>query len=151
MSSQHPEPRPEQAPWDSGGPAGGPSGGTAATTLPPPAEAELSTTAANEVVGVTSWRTPVVLGLLSLVALLLFGLNAPDNTVSFRVSEAGDLFRVPDLVVHGVLWGWLTVAVLALAVDLLMSLLQKQVTSAGLGGRRRADPRAGHRERAGHR
>src|SRR5690606_13828266 len=25
----------------------------------------------------------------------------------------GDLFGVPDLVVHGVLWGWLTVAVLA--------------------------------------
>ena len=69
--------------------------------------------AAPEVVGVTDRRTPVVLGLLSLVALLLFGLNAPDNTVSFRVSEAGDLVRVPDLVVHGVLWGWLTVAVLA--------------------------------------
>jgi simple sugar transport system permease protein len=117
MSSQHPGPRPEPAPWASGSTASSAAdstpGGTAAATLPPPAEAELSTTAANEVVGVTSWRTPVVLGLLSLVALLLFGLNAPDNTVSFRVSEAGDLFRVPDLVVHGVLWGWLTVAVLA--------------------------------------
>lgn len=33
--------------------------------------------------------------------------------------------------------GAILVAVLALAVDLLMSLLQKQVTSAGLGGRRR--------------
>ena len=84
MSSQHPEPRPEQAPWDSGGPAGGQAGGTAATTLPPPAEAELSTTAANEVVGVTSWRTPVVLGLLSLVALLLFVITLVLNVLAGR-------------------------------------------------------------------
>ncbi|GGG42666.1 hypothetical protein GCM10011374_01320 [Kocuria dechangensis] len=104
MSSKHPTPRHDQAPWA--------SGSTAAGVAPPPFENELSTAAANEVVGVRSWRTPVVLALLSLVALALFGFNAPDNRVGFRVSEAGDLFRVPDLAVHGVVWGWLTVAVL---------------------------------------
>lgn len=106
MSSQEPTPRRDSAPW-----AGG---STAATAALEPAEDGRSTAAAGEVVGVgvTSRRTPVVLALLSAVALVLFGLNAPDNRVGFRVSEAGDLFRVPDLVVDGVLWGWLTVAVL---------------------------------------
>ena len=110
MSPQQPTPRPEQAPRA--------AGSTAAGTAPrPPAEAELSTAAANEVVGVPSRRTPVVLALLSLVGLALFGLNAPDTRVGFRVSEADDLFQVPDLAVDGVVWGWLTVvALLALTV-----------------------------------
>ncbi len=107
MSSQEPNPQHESAPWAGGSTA---AAGTATDTAP--AESELSTAAANEVVGVTSWRTPVVLALLSAVALVLFALNAPDNRVAFRVSEDGDLFRVPDLAVNGVVWGWLTVAVL---------------------------------------
>lgn len=107
MSSQEPTPQPESAPW-----AGGSTATTAADTATALAEAELSTAAANEVVGVTSWRTPVVLALLSAVALVLFALNAPDTRVAFRVSEDGDLFRVPDLAVNGVVWGWLTVVVL---------------------------------------
>ncbi|MUN62512.1 ABC transporter permease [Kocuria sediminis] len=106
MSSQEPTPQHENAPWADGSTA------TTSATATAPAEAELSTAAANEVVGVTSWRTPVVLALLSAVALVLFGLNAPDNRVAFRVSEDGDLFRVPDLAVNGVVWGWLTVVVL---------------------------------------
>lgn len=104
MSSQEPTPQRDRAPW-----AGG---STATDSAPAPAGSEGST-AAGEVVGATSRRTPVVLALLSAVALVLFGLNAPDNRVGFRVSEAGDLFRVPDLVVDGVVWGWLTVAVLS--------------------------------------
>ncbi|MGQ1837480.1 ABC transporter permease [Kocuria turfanensis] len=109
MSSQEPTPQHESAPWD-----GGSTATTTATTgtATAPAESELSTAAANEVVGVTSWRTPVVLALLSAVALVLFALNAPDNRVAFRVSEDGDLFRVPDLAVNGVVWGWLTAVVL---------------------------------------
>lgn len=104
MSSQDPAPHRDEAPW-----AGG---STATGTAAPREEAELSTTAANEVVAVPGRRTPLVLGLLGLVALVLFGLNAPDRSVSFRVSGPGDLFRVPDLVVHGAVWGWLSVAVL---------------------------------------
>ena len=110
MSSQDPAPRRDEAPWAAGSTA---AGRTGTGTVVPRDEADLSTTAANETVGVTNHRTPVLLGLLSLVALVLFGVNAPDRSVSFRVSDPGDLFRVPDLVVHGVVWGWLTVAVLA--------------------------------------
>ncbi|MFI7584409.1 ABC transporter permease [Kocuria sp. M1N1S27] len=105
MSSQHPEPGPGQALRA--------AGSTATEALPPRTGAERSTAAAGEVVGVTSRRTPVLLAVLTLVGLVLFGLNAPDRTVGFRVSEAGDLFRVPDLEVGGVVWGWLTVVVLA--------------------------------------
>ncbi|MCD1144843.1 ABC transporter permease [Kocuria sp. LUK] len=109
---QHRDDAPWAAPAAGGArPEGTRPGATASTTAVP--GAGLSTAAANEVVGARNRRTPLVLGLLSLVALVLFGLSAPDNAVRFRVSEDGDLFRVPDLVLHGVAWGWTTVAVLA--------------------------------------
>lgn len=61
-------------------------------------------------------KGPVLCTVFALVSLLVFALNAPSGPVRFRISEAGQRFSVPDLVVSAPFWGWAaTLAMIALA------------------------------------
>ncbi len=62
---------------------------------------------------VRSWKTPILLAVLAVVALLVFGAGAPRNNVTFRLSDPGDAIVLPDLVLPAVATGWLTAVVLA--------------------------------------
>lgn len=62
---------------------------------------------------VRSWTTPIVFTVFTVLALVVFGLNAPDAAATFRVSTEADAFRIPDLVADGAVGGWIVTAILA--------------------------------------
>lgn len=65
---------------------------------------------------VRNWKTPILLSVLGLLALLVFALGAPANDVTFRLSDPGDSMVLPDLVLSAPLIGWFTtLGMLALA------------------------------------
>lgn len=66
---------------------------------------------------VRNWKNPVILSVVALVSLLVFALGAPDNDVTFRLSEEADRFVLPSIVVSAPVIGWVTsLAMVALAV-----------------------------------
>lgn len=80
-------------------------------------ETELATSAANRAVGVRTLRPALGLGVLALLALLVFALGASGQAVQFRLSGDDDAVRLPDLTVPSAPWGWfVAVALAALAV-----------------------------------
>ncbi|NHU85296.1 ABC transporter permease [Kocuria sp. JC486] len=60
----------------------------------------------------TARRAPLGFAVLALVSFVVFALGAPDGSVTFRISGDGDLFRIPDVVVPGLLTEWLITALL---------------------------------------
>jgi simple sugar transport system permease protein len=63
-----------------------------------------------------TWKTPVVLGVLGLVAFIFFGLMGPNQTAKFGISTGGDFFQLPALEVPAFLGGLvLSVVLLGLA------------------------------------
>ncbi|MGM0929876.1 MAG: ABC transporter permease [Actinomycetota bacterium] len=63
---------------------------------------------------VRNWKTPVILAVLAVLALLVFAIGAPDNSVTFRLSDPRDAVVLPNIVLSAVVTGWVT-AVLMLA------------------------------------
>ncbi|MEO5778746.1 ABC transporter permease [Arthrobacter oryzae] len=63
-----------------------------------------------------TWKLPVTLGLLGIVAFVFFGLLGPDKTAKFGISSGGDFFQLPAIEVPAALGGTvLSVILLALA------------------------------------
>jgi simple sugar transport system permease protein len=62
---------------------------------------------------VRSWKTPILLGVLALTAIVAFGAGAPRNNVTFRLSDPGDAIVLPDLVLPAAATGWITGLLLA--------------------------------------
>lgn len=63
-----------------------------------------------------TWKTPVMLSLLALVALVFFGFMAPRQTASFGISTGSDFFQLPALAVNAFAAGLvLSVIMLGLA------------------------------------
>jgi simple sugar transport system permease protein len=54
-----------------------------------------------------TWKTPVMLGVLGLVAFVFFGLMGPHQTAKFGISTGGDFFQLPALEVSAFLGGLL--------------------------------------------
>jgi ABC-type uncharacterized transport system permease subunit len=52
-----------------------------------------------------TWKTPVMLGVLGLVAFIFFGLMGPNQTARFGISTGGDFFQLPALEVPAFLGG----------------------------------------------
>lgn len=81
---------------------------------PQPGDAEpgkLQTISAKPV----TWKTPVLLGALGIVALVFFGLLAPDRTATFGISTGSDFFQLPALDIHAMAGG-ITLSVLMLGL-----------------------------------
>lgn len=52
----------------------------------------------SDAVAVRSWKLPILLGVLALFAVVVFILLGPSGTATFRISQQGDAWQVPDLV-----------------------------------------------------
>ncbi|WP_269938146.1 ABC transporter permease [Arthrobacter sp. HY1533] len=52
----------------------------------------------SDAVAVRSWKLPILLGVLALFAVVVFILLGPSGTATFRISQDGDAWQVPDLV-----------------------------------------------------
>ena len=89
-----------------------PSGPTSGSPEPAP-EAALATSAANRAVGVRTLRPAIGLGVLALVSLIVFALNASGQRVDFRFSNDGGAIRLPDVSVPSAPYGWVVTIVLA--------------------------------------
>ncbi|MHA7239421.1 ABC transporter permease [Arthrobacter sp. TMS1-12-1] len=63
--------------------------------------------------GVRSWKTPIILAVVAVLSLLVFALGAPDNDVTFRLSEDGDAIVLPAIVVSASVVGWITALAMA--------------------------------------
>lgn len=63
-----------------------------------------------------TWKTPVLLTALGIVAFVFFGLMGPNQTASFGISSSGDFFQLPAIEVPAFLGGMvLSVVMLGLA------------------------------------
>ncbi|WP_347110283.1 ABC transporter permease [Paenarthrobacter sp. S56] len=62
-----------------------------------------------------SLKVPVSLGVLALVALVFFGLLGPGQTAEMKISDPGDTFQVPALLIPGQVGG-IVLAILLLAM-----------------------------------
>ncbi|MEC5200076.1 ABC-type uncharacterized transport system permease subunit [Arthrobacter sp. PL16] len=71
---------------------------------------------------VRSWKTPVILSVVALFALLVFALGAPGNEVTFRLSEENDPIVLPSIVVSAPVIGW--IAALAMAALAVLAILR---------------------------
>lgn len=84
-----------------------------ATSAPGTPEEALATAAANRNVGVRTLRPAIGLGVLALVCLVFFALNAARGSVEFRLSDARDAVVLPNVSVPVTGYGWLVTVVLA--------------------------------------
>ncbi|MCG2620644.1 ABC transporter permease [Arthrobacter sp. I2-34] len=67
---------------------------------------------------VRNWKTPIILSVLAVFALVVFALGAPANSVTFRLSDPSDAVVLTDLVLSAPVTGWIC-AVLMLAAAVL--------------------------------
>ncbi len=81
-------------------------------TAPPPAKEQAGTVSDKPV----TWKLPVLLAALGLVAFVFFGILGPDKTAKFGISSGGDFFQLPVIEVPAALGGTvLSVILLGLA------------------------------------
>jgi len=93
---------------------------TATSPLPGKGEPGIPKTDADSPLAVTAkpvtWKTPIMLGVLAVVAFVFFGLMGPNQTAKFGISTSGDFFELPALEVPAFLGGLvLSVIMLGLA------------------------------------
>lgn len=77
--------------------------------------AKSETAKVADAVAVRSWKVPILLGILALFAVVVFVLLGPSGSATFRISEDGDAWQVPDLVLPAKAMG-VIVSVICLAL-----------------------------------
>jgi ABC-type uncharacterized transport system permease subunit len=82
------------------------------TTLAPVPASEPMTEGARQVT-VTSRKAPIAFGVVTALMALLLLLAPRDGDTRFRFSSEGDLLRLPDVAVPGMLTAWVGIAVAA--------------------------------------
>lgn len=60
---------------------------------------------AADQVTLRSWKTPILLGVLAVVAVVLFAILAPSGDATFRISQEGDAWQVPDVAIPARVFG----------------------------------------------
>ena len=61
---------------------------------------------------IRSWKTPILLGCLAILAFLIFGLGAPASEVTFRLTEDDAAIQLPNIVASAMAVGWISSVVL---------------------------------------
>ena len=83
---------------------------------PQPGNAGKDAAAATVSAKPVGWKTPVFLAAFAVIALVFFGLLAPDQTASFGISTGSDFFQLPALQVNAFVGGLvLSILLLGLA------------------------------------
>lgn len=77
--------------------------------------ANLETTKTVDQLAVRSWKAPILLGVLAVFALVVFAILGPSGDATFRISQEGDAWQVPNLLVPTKIFG-IVVAVILLAL-----------------------------------
>ncbi|WP_336710928.1 ABC transporter permease [Arthrobacter sp. USHLN218] len=72
-------------------------------------------TGGTTVTEVRNWKTPVILIVLAVAALLVFAIGAPSNDVTFRLTGENDPIVLPPIVVSATVTGWVCALVLLAA------------------------------------
>ncbi|MFF1384885.1 ABC transporter permease [Arthrobacter sp. NPDC058288] len=91
---------------------GKPQPGTQRPGTPRPAEDNAPAVSAKPV----TWKVPVLLAVLGVVAFIFFGIMGPNQTAKFGISSSGDFFQLPAIEVPAFLGGIvLSVLMLGLA------------------------------------
>lgn len=76
----------------------------------------------GQTVAIRSWKSPILLGILALVAVALFVIWGPSGNATFRISQANDAWQVPDLAIPAKVFGVVvSVICIALAVQAYLS------------------------------
>ncbi|WP_288026493.1 ABC transporter permease [Arthrobacter sp.] len=89
--------------------------------------ANISPSKAVDRVAVRSWKTPVLFGALALFAVVVFVLLGPSGQATFRISQEGDAWQVPDLAVPAKVFG----VVVAILCVLLAARAYQQMRNGG--------------------
>ncbi len=63
---------------------------------------------------VVSWKAPIVYGVITLLAVVLFVIARQDGDAVFRVSSPGEFLQLPEIVLGGVMTGAVCTVLLAL-------------------------------------
>jgi ABC-type uncharacterized transport system permease subunit len=80
-----------------------------------------------------TWKVPVLLSVLGIVAFVFFGIMGPNQTARFGISSSGDFFQLPAIEVPAFLGGIvLSVLMLALAAYAVYLKTQNQRPPGGL-------------------
>ena len=83
---------------------------------PQPGNAGKDAAAATVSAKPVGWKTPVFLAAFAVIALVFFGLLAPNQTASFGISTGSDFFQLPALQVNAFVGGLvLSILLLGLA------------------------------------
>lgn len=78
-------------------------------------------------VAVRSWKLPILFGALALFAVVVFVLLGPSGQATFRISQEGDAWQVPDLAVPAKVFG----VVVAILCVLLAARAYQQMRNGG--------------------
>lgn len=74
--------------------------------------ATIDTVPVEETVVVKNWKNPTIFGVLAVLALLLVALRAPQNDVTFRLSDGISWAKIPDLVFPASAFSWIAALIL---------------------------------------
>ena len=61
---------------------------------------------------IRSWKIPILLGILAILALFVFAIGAPSTDVTFRLTEESAAIQLPNIVVSAPVLGWLASVIL---------------------------------------
>ncbi len=89
--------------------------------------ANISPSKAVDRVAVRSWKLPILFGALALFAVVVFVLLGPSGQATFRISQEGDAWQVPDLAVPAKVFG----VVVAILCVLLAARAYQQMRNGG--------------------
>lgn len=95
----------------------------------------LDTSRTEETAVVRRWKNPIIYAVLAALSFFLIGLNAPDKTVVFRLSDGLKNFSIPDLSLNAGVYGWISVvAMVAIAAFAFITMNKGREIPRGLQG-----------------
>ncbi|MGR2753943.1 ABC transporter permease [Agromyces arachidis] len=71
---------------------------------------------------VVSWKAPIAFAVVTVLLAILFLASPHDGDATFRLSTGSDVIQLPELVLNGVVFGWISIVLLS-AVTVVSALL----------------------------
>ncbi|HEY9423770.1 MAG TPA: ABC transporter permease, partial [Microterricola sp.] len=82
---------------------------------------------------IKSWKAPIAFGIFTVIAFVMFVLNARPGETTFRLSSERDTFQLPDVVVNSATAGWVVfLALLVITAASALAVISRRKTSIWL-------------------
>ncbi|RZU64314.1 nucleoside ABC transporter membrane protein [Microterricola gilva] len=82
---------------------------------------------------IKSWKAPIAFGIFTVIAFVMFVLNARPGETTFRLSSERDTFQLPDVVVNSATTGWVIfLALLLITAASALAVISRRKTSIWL-------------------